>query len=129
MGVSRASARDVPASTLAESPRGNRRFGAVIEHHREIRITRRELEQRRQVFRQHQRIEHQAVIDHGFEGRREPGVEHPVGIRDVLDHGPQADELRIRGELGDGVRGVGALEIHPAHDAGDERVLAARARA
>ena len=72
MGVSRASAA-IPRFHSATSPPRERRLGAVIQHHGEIRVSGGEFEQRRQMLRQHQRVEHQAMVDHGFEGRRELG--------------------------------------------------------
>ena len=56
------------------------------------------------MFRQHQRVEHQSVIDHGFEGGRELFLQHPLRVRDVLDHRPQAHEAGVGGERGDGIR-------------------------
>ena len=38
------------------------------------------------------------MIDHRFERRREFSSQHPVRVRNVLDHRPQADESRVGGE-------------------------------
>jgi hypothetical protein len=94
----------------------------VIEHHSQLRVARDELAQRRQVARQDQCVEHQAAIDHRLEGRRQVPAEHPLRVRDVLDHGPQTHELVVGRERGDRVGGVRGFEVGPADDARDEVV-------
>jgi hypothetical protein len=76
------------------------------------------------VFGQHQGVEHQVVIDHGFDGGRQLRLQHPGHVGDVLDHGAQADELGIRRQRRDGLRRHRALEVHPADHSGDELVVA-----
>jgi hypothetical protein len=96
----------------------------VVDHDVELRMTGEELAQVHEVLRLHERVEAQPPRREGAQRVGELALQHPFVVGDVLDHRPQADELRFARQRFDFRRDGARLEVHPADDAGDARVRA-----
>ena len=106
----------LPDAALADA-----RLGAMVDDDRQFRMPIEHARKPRQMPRQHQRIEDQAMRDHCVERRANRRTDQPVVVGFVLHHRPQADEGPIDGKRADPVRCVGRVERRPADDACDER--------
>jgi hypothetical protein len=115
-------ARDLPhlPGPIIELATGDVGLGAMVDDDAQLGIERQEAPQRLQMPGLHQCIEGQAQMLHMRHRRSDGGAQHPFGIGDVLDHRPEALELRMLGQPVD-LRGAGGrFEIDPADDPFDE---------
>src|SRR5579859_1893366 len=106
-----------PWFALADGDAG---LGTMIDHQPQRRMTLEKLAHIREVSRLHERIEPEIDVDERAEDRLELGIQHPVGVRDVLHHRADAAQERISGEALEPLGRVRRLEIDPADHALDE---------
>ena len=83
-------------------------------------MTLEQAEEVREVRRPDQRVEREVQRRHRPEPGSERGAEHPVHVGNVVEHGPEAPQARIGGEIGHDVGGARRVERRPSDDTGDE---------
>ena len=94
------------------------RLHAVVDDRPEVGVAPEEGEEVVEMERKPEGVEGEVEVDEGSVGPLHVAPQHPVRVREVLDHGAHRGELRMAGEPFQMPAMLGVLEVHPPDDGG-----------
>lgn len=98
----------------------NQRLGTMVDDNRQLRVTPGKREEMRQIGRQDQRIERQAVVHQRRHGGIEQRIIDPCHVFHALQHRAHGFERPMFCPAGDFRCSIGRLHVHPADHTFDE---------
>ncbi len=105
---------------------GDRRLGAVIHDHRQVRMAIQHRQQCRQLRGPHERVEAQPQPGQGRQRAADLGAQDPRRVGQVLQHRPHALQQRVARQSRQRGNGLGGAQVGPAHDTFDDAAAVPR---